>query len=171
MDVAVGRVVKVHGIRGELAVESHTDSPEQRFVKGAVLTARARNGVSRTLTIASARPHGSRLLVRFAEISDRDAAEAVRGMLLLADTDDLAAIEDPDEFYDFQLEGLRAELADGTAVGTVTEVVHAPAGELLALDRGGATTLVPFVRQIVVEVDLNEGRVVVDPPEGLLDVE
>lgn len=171
MDVAVGRVVKVHGIRGELAVESHTDVPEQRFVTGAVLTARAKDGWSRTLTIAAARQHGSRLLVRFAEISDRDAAETVRGSLLLADTDDLSAIEDPDEFYDFQLEGLRAELADGTAIGTVTDVVHAPAGELLAVDSDGATTLVPFVRQIVVEVSLQAGRVVIDPPEGLFDVE
>lgn len=171
MDVAVGRVVKVHGIRGELAVESHTDVPEQRFVVGAVLTARVSGGEPRRVTIVAARPHGSRFLLRFSELADRDAAETLRGALLLADTDDLTAIEDPDEFYDFQLEGLRAELLDGTSVGTVSDVVHAPAGELLAIERDQGTTLVPFVRQIVVEVNVDARRVVLDPPEGLLDVE
>ena len=172
MDVVVGRIVKTHGIRGELVVEPRTDSPEQRFAAGVSLRGWAPDGSTTSLTVASARPHGARMLVRFTEIPDRDTAEGLRGYTLRVDTSELAALDDPDEFHDHQLEGLRAELADGTAVGTVTEVVHAPGGELLALDTGGATTaLVPFVRQIVTEVDLAGGRVVLDAPEGLLDVE
>lgn len=172
MDVVVGRVVKAHGIRGELVVEPRTDSPEHRFAAGVTLTGWARDGSTTSLTVASARTHGARMLVRFAEAPDRDAAEGLRGYTLRVDTSELEALDDPDEFHDHQLEGLRGELADGTAVGTVTEVVHAPGGELLALATGNATTvLVPFVRQIVTDVDLAGGRVVLDPPEGLLDVE
>ncbi|SMD21166.1 ribosome maturation factor RimM [Kibdelosporangium aridum] len=169
MDVVVGRVAKAHGIRGELAVDVRTDSPEQRFAPGAVVAARLRDGTSRPLTLSAVRAHGERLLVFFDEVPDRTAAESLRGALLLADTDALPPTDDPDEFYDHELEGLAAVLADGSPVGTVREVVHSPAGELLALDVAGREVLVPFVREIVPEVDIAGRRVVLDPPEGLLD--
>ncbi|OLT47836.1 ribosome maturation factor RimM [Saccharomonospora sp. CUA-673] len=168
--VVVGRVAKAHGIRGELAVDVRTDSPEERFVEGAVLTGRARGGATTRLTVTAARWHSGRLLVRFEEVPDRTAAEAQRGLLLLADAHGLPPIDDPDEFYDHELEGLRAELTDGTTVGTVREIVHSPGGELLVLDREGRSeAMVPFVQAIVVEVDVQAGKVVLDPPEGLLE--
>ncbi|RZQ64797.1 ribosome maturation factor RimM [Amycolatopsis suaedae] len=170
MEVVVGRVAKAHGVRGELSVDLRTDLPEERFAAGAALTARTRDGRDHRLTVTAAREHSGRLLVRFDEVVTRDVAETLRGALLLGDTSELPPIDDPDEFYDHQLEGLRAELADGTEVGTVREVVHSPGGELLSLDRNGAEVLVPFVRAIVPQVDLAGGRVVLDPPEGLLDV-
>lgn len=150
-------------------MDVRTDSPEERFATGAVLVAKSRDGTTRNLTVAAVRPHGGRLLVRFTEAGDRNAAEELRGALLLADTDDLPPLQDADEFYDHELEGLRAELTDGTALGTVREVIHSPAGELLAIDRDGHESLVPFVAAIVVRVDVAGGRVVIDPPEGLLD--
>jgi 16S rRNA processing protein RimM len=169
VEVAVGRVAKAHGVRGELAVDVRTDSPEERFREGAVLKARHRDGTVCELTIAAARAHSGRLLVSFEQIRSREEADAVRGVMLLADTADLPPTEDPDEFYDHELEGLRAELTDGTVVGTVEEIVHAPGGELLSLDPDGRSVLVPFVRAIVPVVDVAGGRVVLDPPEGLLD--
>jgi 16S rRNA processing protein RimM len=169
MDVVVGRVAKAHGIRGELAVDVRTDSPEQRFAPGAVVAARLRDGSSRPLTLATIRAHGGRLLVTFDEVPDRTAAESLRGALLLADTDALPPTDDPDEFYDHELEGLSAVLTDGSAVGVVREIVHSAAGELLAIDMSGREVLVPFVREIVPEVDIAGRRVVLDPPEGLLD--
>ncbi len=169
MDVVVGRIAKAHGIHGELAVDVRTDSPEQRFKIGVAVTTKLRDGSKRELTIAAAREHSGRLLVRFEEVLTRDVAETLRGALLLADTDTLPPTEDPDEFYDHELAGLRAELVDGTVVGKVVEVVHSPAGELLELDVDGREVLVPFVRAIVPTVDVEGGRVVLDPPEGLLD--
>lgn len=169
MEVVVGHVAKAHGIRGELSVDVRTDSPEERFSLGAELTARLPELGDRTVTIAAARQHSGRLLVRFEEVPDRTAAEQLRGALLLGDTATLPPTEDPDEFYDHELEGLAAELVDGTALGTVREVLHSPGGELLALDVEGREVLVPFVRAIVPTVDVAGGRVVVDPPEGLLD--
>ncbi|EHR49643.1 16S rRNA processing protein RimM [Saccharomonospora marina XMU15] len=169
MQVVVGRVAKAHGLHGELAVDVRTDSPRERFAQGKVLLASLRDGVTKRVTVAAVRPHGGRLLVRFAEAQGRTAAEELRGAMLLVDTADLPQIEDPDEFYDHELEGLRAELTDGTVIGTVREVIHSPGGELLAVDRDDHEALVPFVAAIVVLVDVTGGRVVIDPPEGLLD--
>jgi 16S rRNA processing protein RimM len=171
-ELLVGVVVRAHGLRGELAVDVHTDSPDQRFAPGAVLVARRAGAPDGVLTVDSARPHSGRLLVRFAEATDRDTAEALRGTRLLIGANALAPPEDPDEFHVHQLEGLRAELADGVPVGTVREVVHGPGGELLVLARPELPdALVPFVRAIVPTVDLAGGRVVLTPPEGLLDPE
>jgi 16S rRNA processing protein RimM len=168
----VGVVLRPHGLSGELVVDVHTDSPDQRFAPGAVLARAAADGrAAGVLTVESARPHSGRLLVRFAEAPDRTAAEGLRGSRLLVDPAALPPTGDPDEFHVHQLEGLAAELPDGTAVGTVREVVHGPGGELLVLARPGAPdALVPFVRAIVPTVDLDGGRVVLDPPEGLLDL-
>lgn len=162
-------MAKAHGIGGELAVDVRTDSPQQRFAVGSALTAQPRGLPARQVTVAAARQHGGRLLVRFDEVRDRTAAEQFRGALLLADTADLPPTDDPDEFYDHQLEGLAAELVDGTSAGTIREVLHSPGGELLALDYQGREVLVPFVRDIVPTVDIEGGRVVLDPPDGLLD--
>jgi 16S rRNA processing protein RimM len=169
-EVVVGRVAKAHGIRGELTVDIHTDEPDLRFAIDTALRARLRDGTQRPLTVAAARPHGDRLLVRFAEVPTRDVAESLRGALLLVDVADLPPSRDPDEFYDHELEGLAAVLADGTTVGTVLEVVHGPGGDLLAVTLpDGHEALVPFARAIVPEVDVAGGRVVLDPPEGLLE--
>ncbi|WP_219417849.1 ribosome maturation factor RimM [Pseudonocardia nigra] len=167
----VGIAVRAHGLRGELVVEVHTDSPDERFAPGAALIAQRPGAPAATLTVESARPHSGRMLVRFVEAPDRDAAEALRGTRLLVAADALTAPADAEEFHVHQLEGLRAELEDGSVVGTVREVVHGPGGELLALARPeGPDALVPFVTVIVPTVDLDGGRVVLTPPEGLLDV-
>jgi 16S rRNA processing protein RimM len=106
------------------------------------------------------------------QVPDRNAAEGMRGTRLLVSTEALAPPEDPDEFHVHQLEGLRAELEDGTVVGTVREVIYGPGGELLVLARPELPdALVPFVRAIVPTVDLEAARVVLTPPEGLLDPE
>jgi 16S rRNA processing protein RimM len=166
----VGRVARVHGVRGELVVDVHTDEPGQRFATGAAVCAQLRTGERRTLTVAAARPHGARLLVHFDAVTGRDAAEVLRGALLLVDSARLPPPADPDEYYDHQLEGLAAQLADGTVVGVVSEVLHGPGGELLAIARagGGPELLVPFVLDIVPTVDLTAGRLILTPPDGLL---
>lgn len=170
MQRVVGRVIKAHGVHGEVSVEIRTDSPDERFVAGAVLVAKTPEEDTRSLTVSDARMHGERLLIRFTEITDRTSAEELRRALLLVNTDDLRELDDPDEFYDHELEGLHAEFADGTPIGRVRDVVHSPSGALLALDRSGREVLVPFVTAIVPEVDVAGGRIVLDPPEGLLDI-
>jgi 16S rRNA processing protein RimM len=161
----VGRIGRPHGLRGEVVVQVRTDFPEQRFVVGAQLGGDG----GHTFTVEAVRPHSGALLVRFAGVSDRAAAAQLSGLVLTADVTALPELDDPDEFYDHQLEGLAAVGPDGATLGTVREVVHAPASDLLVLATDHGEALVPFVREIVPEVDLAGGRVVLDPPPGLLD--
>jgi 16S rRNA processing protein RimM len=170
VELAVGRVIRPHGLRGELVVEVRTDEPDERFAVGSTLDVRKDTGEPRTVTVKAVRPHGGRLVVRFEGVADRTAADGLRGALLTVDSETLSQPADPDEYYDHQLVGLTVELAAGGVVGTVADVVHAPGGELLVVARdGGAEALIPFVRDIVPTVDLDAGRMVIDPPEGLLD--
>jgi 16S rRNA processing protein RimM len=171
MDLVVGRVVKAHGVTGELVVDVRTDDPETRFAPGTSLRARPKGGTERRLVVDSARPHGGRLLVRVDGVADRDSAEALRGALFLVDSAELPPIEDPDEFYDHQLEGLRVRTTAGADVGTVAEVLHTAAGELLSVRTEDREVLVPFVGAIVASVSLADQVIEIDPPEGLLDLE
>ena len=163
LDVVVGRVGRAHGIRGEVAVELRTDEPELRFAPGATL-----HTDERVLTVESARSHQGRLLVRFAEIDDRNAAEALRGAELTAYIDPEQSPEDPEEFYDHQLVGLAVETVAGDPVGTVTAVEHGTGQDLLVLDTAAGEVLFPFVAALVPEVDLAARRLVVDDRPGLL---
>ncbi|MEU6830129.1 ribosome maturation factor RimM [Nocardia beijingensis] len=174
MELVVGRVAKSHGVRGELVVEVRTDEPEARFAPGARLRGRLPRATEvREFTVESAREHSGRLLVFLAGVTDRAGADALRGMLFVVDSADLPPSEDPDEFYDHELEGLEVRLLDGTVVGSVREVLHSAAGELLEVRAAddGREILIPFVTAIVPTVSLADGVIVIDPPEGLLDPE
>jgi 16S rRNA processing protein RimM len=173
--LVVGRIARPHGIHGEVGIEVRTDEPAARFAPGSVLTTdpgrRAAPDVPATLTVETVRPHQDRLLIVFAGIRDRDAADRLRGVLLCVDSDDVPGSADPDVFNDHQLVGLAAVTPNGESLGEVTGVEHAPASDLLVLRRpDGLDALVPFVRAIVPEVDLAGGRVVLTPPEGLFDL-
>ncbi|MFF5171245.1 ribosome maturation factor RimM [Micromonospora sp. NPDC000089] len=123
------------------------------------------------LTVESARWHQGRLLVVFEGVLDREVAEALRNTLLGVDSADVAPPEDPEEFHDHQLVGLDVVTPAGERLGEVARIDHAPASDLLVLRRPeGRTALIPFVKAIVPEIDLAGGRVVVDPPAGLLDL-
>ena len=173
MELVVGRIAKAHGITGEVVVEVRTDDPEERFAVGKRLRLRnPRRGPDREVTVSAVRPHSGRLLLRLDGVADRDSAETLRGSLFVVDSADLPPIEDPDEFYDHQLEGLTVRTADDEIVGTVTEVLHTPGAELLSVrGESGAEVLVPFVSDIVTSVSLSDGVVRIDPPEGLLDLD
>ena len=169
MQLVVGRVLRAHGIAGEVAVEVRTDSPDVRFADGAALdTEPAERG---PLTVQRTRWHSGRLLVCFEGVADRNAAEALRGTLLVADSSTSPRGDDPDEFWDHQLAGLVAVTTADVVLGSVVEVAHPPGAAVLVIRANdGAELLVPFVRAIVPEVDVAGGRVVIDPPPGLLEL-
>ncbi len=171
MELVVGRVVKAHGISGEVVVEIRTDDPAERFAPGTTLRARrSRNPQERSYVVDSVREHSGRLLVRLVGVGDRDAADALRGSLFIVESDDLPPIDEPDTYYDHQLEGLRVRTVSGADVGVVAEVLHTAAGELLAVKGDSGEVLVPFVGAIVTSVSLDDGTVDIDPPDGLLDL-
>lgn len=167
--LTVGRIGKPQGIRGEVTVEVRTDVPEVRFAVGSVLfTDPAERG---PLTVAAARDQNGRLIVAFQGVADRNEAELLRNTMLLVDAADVPPSDDPDEFHDTQLMGLAAHLTDGSRLGEVTDVLHLPHGDVLVVRRSDDTeALVPFVKTIVPAVDVAGGRLVVNPPEGLLDL-
>jgi 16S rRNA processing protein RimM len=123
------------------------------------------------LTITSTRWHGDRLLARFAEAADRSEAEAIRGIELRLDVPEDERPDDPDEFYDHQLVGLRARVEAGPDVGAVTDVLHLPSQDMLVLDVDGREVLVPFVTEFVPDIDLDAGVVLLRPQPGLLDLD
>jgi 16S rRNA processing protein RimM len=171
MDLVVGRVAKAHGVTGEVVVEVRTDDPDTRFAPGSSLRGRpSRGGPESRYVVESAREHSGRLLVRLDGVADRNAAESLKGTLFLVDSADLPPIEEPDEFYDHQLEGLRVVTTTGTSVGSVAEVLHTAAGELLSVRTEEGEVLVPFVSAIVTSVSLADQTIEIDPPDGLLEL-
>jgi 16S rRNA processing protein RimM len=168
VQLVVARIGRAHGIKGEVTVEVRTDEPELRLAPGAVLaTDPASAG---PLTIETGRVHSGRLLLRFEGVRDRNAAEALRNTLLIADVDPEERPEEPDEYYDHQLVDLDVVLADGTVIGRITEVSHLPYQDLLVVERpDGGEVMIPFVEEIVTDVDLTEQRAVIAPPPGLID--
>ncbi|MGV9556117.1 ribosome maturation factor RimM [Streptomyces sp. NPDC003401] len=168
MQLVVARIGRAHGIKGEVTVEVRTDEPELRLAPGAVLaTDPAAKG---PLTIETGRVHSGRLLLRFAGVTDRTAAEALRNILLIAEVDPQELPEEEDEYYDHQLMDLDVVTKDGVEVGRITEISHLPSQDLFIVERAdGSEVMIPFVETIVVEIDLEEQRAVIDPPPGLID--
>ena len=162
--VLIGTIGRPHGLKGELTVFLRTDEPDRRFAAGTEVLLG-----DRPVRIASCRRHGAGLLLVLDAVTDRTAAEALRGTdiwaLVPADEVPPAA----DEFYDRQLTGLEVRDASGAAVGRVRSIRHAPAQDLLVVDVAGAERLVPFVDALVPVVDLDAGYLQVADVRGLLD--
>ncbi len=165
MQLTVARIGRAHGLRGEVALDLRTDNPEARLAVGQVLATDPR--AAGPLTVARTRDQHGRWFVTFAEVGDRTAAEALQGVELVIDP---VGDEEEDAWYPYELAGLRAEHVDGRPLGTIAGLEHLPAHDVLVLveEGSGARTLVPFVRAIVPVVDVAGGRVVLDPPGGLL---
>jgi 16S rRNA processing protein RimM len=162
--VVVGRIGPAHGLKGEVFVEPRTDEPERRFAVGEQL--RTPSGA---LTVAGSRIHSGKLVVRFEEVDGRTAAEAARGTELTCLVDPTERPEDPEEFYDHQLIGLRVETVEGTQVGELDRVEHGAAQDLLVIRTPEREILFPFVSVFVPEVDVAGGRIVIDDVPGILD--
>ncbi|MEU7158448.1 ribosome maturation factor RimM [Streptomyces chrestomyceticus] len=168
MQLVVARIGRAHGIKGEVTVEVRTDEPELRLAPGAVLATDP--PATGPLTIETGRVHSGRLLLRFEGVRDRTGAEALRNTLLIAEVDPEEVPEDPEEFYDHQLVDLDVVTRDGTEVGRIAEISHLPYQDLLIVRRpDGSEIMIPFVSEIVPEIDLAEQKAVIDPPPGLLD--
>jgi 16S rRNA processing protein RimM len=165
--LVVARIGRPHGLRGEVTVQLHTDDPAGRFVVGAEF---ATDPPARgPLVLRSVRVHQGVYLLAFAGHGDRDAAEALRGTRLLVAPEPDETGEDT--WYEDDLVGLTAVTVEGTVVGEVSGLHARPVQDLLEVRlTDGRTVLVPFVHEIVPEVDPGARRVVLDPPAGLLEL-
>ncbi|MGK2309333.1 ribosome maturation factor RimM [Cutibacterium sp. V947] len=166
MEVVVGRVGRAHGLRGDVVVEVRTDEPDERFDVGAMVRI---EGTRRELTVVRSRWAKDSLIVAFKEVADRNGAEELRGSVLVVDVGADEEPADPEEFWDRQLRGLAVVDETGRVRGTVKDVLHMPAQDVLAIDVNGEEHLVPLVRQLVPTVDVAAGKIVVTSIPGLLD--
>lgn len=149
------------GLRGEVRLILHTDNPHERLAAGSRVHTDPDRG---TLTIADLIERGGTFYVRFEGYPDRTAVEALVHTELLAE-----GVAEEDAWYEDELTGLRAQRPGGEVIGIVAGLEHYPAHDMLVVtETGGQRTLIPLVREIVTEVDLVGGYVVVAAPHGLL---
>jgi len=168
MKVVIARIGKAHGLRGEVTVQVLTGAPDERFVPGATFATDPDS--AGPLVLRSARDNNGILLLGFESTDDRSGAEALRGIKLLANP--LEDDGDEDAWYERDLVGLKAVTVDGREVGEVTALESRPAQDLLVLRlTDGREARIPFVTALVPEVDVDGGRVVLDPPPGLLELD
>ena len=169
----VARLLKAHGLDGELFASHDTGDPERVFTPGRTFGlvggAGTGAGVPADLTLESARPHRGGYLLRFREIGNRDMAERVRGRELTVPLDALRPLEE-NEFFLHELVGLEAWQEGAGPVGVIGEVYELGGQVLLGIEIEGREILFPFRREMVARVDPDEGRVWIDPPPGLLDL-
>ena len=168
----VGRLVKAHGLKGAIKLELYTDSPDQRFQPGQILELQVpetSEWFGKTITVSELRFYNQSPVLFVEGIEDRSKAETLIKAILLIETETDILPEEPEAWYDHQLVGLKA-LVGAESVGTVIRVDHMPAQDLLAIETANGEVLVPFVKQIVPEVDIKSGQLVLTPPEGLFEV-
>ena len=160
--VVVGKVTKAHGLKGEVIVLVFSDNPD-RFSAGSSVFRED----GREMCIRASRPNGGRLLVAFEGVGDRNAAEALRGVTLVVPRSLLPDLP-AGEYWPHQLGGCEVVTESGRTLGAIVDVISNPANDLwVAVDTGGTETLVPAIHEVVVEVDVAGGRVLVRDIPGL----
>jgi 16S rRNA processing protein RimM len=164
LQLVVGRIGRAHGVLGEATIEVRTDDADLRFAVGNAVTLEN----SKKLIIKSSRWHNQVLLLSFDGITDRNQIEELRDQLISAEVDTSAMA--PGEYHYQQLIGSQVFLQSGDQVGVVGEIVKLPGQDLLSVDKGGSQVLVPMVKQIIISIDVAAKKIVINPPEGLLDV-
>jgi 16S rRNA processing protein RimM len=160
--IAVGRITRAHGVRGEVAVLP-LSQVESRFEPGSKLLV---DEGGRPLTVAGARPHRNRLLVSFEEVRDRDQAEAIRGRYLFVHVSTAPSLPEG-EYWTHELIGSTVETAEGRHVGVIREIIHTPANDVWVASRDGGEVLIPALKDVVESVDLVGRRIVIREVEGL----
>jgi 16S rRNA processing protein RimM len=168
----VGRLVKAHGLKGAIKLELYTDSPDQRFQPGQVLELQVpetSEWFGKTIKVLELRFYNQSPVLFLEGIDDRSKAETLIKAILLIETDIDALPEEPEAWYDHQLVGLKALVA-GEVVGQVSRVDHLPAQDILAIETANGEVLVPFVKQIVPEVNVALGQITLTPPDGLFEL-
>jgi 16S rRNA processing protein RimM len=165
----VGRIARPHGIRGQVIVNPETDFPGERFHTGAELFVN-RSGQAEPITITTVRFHQERPVIGLRGVEDMNAAAGLAGIELRIPIDRLAILP-PDTFYRHDLIGCTVETAGGTVVGRVVDVEGTMGGSrLVVTPNGGGEVLVPLAASICTAIDPASKRIVIDPPEGLLEL-
>lgn len=165
--ICIAEIVGVHGLRGMVKMKVFTDDAQSLLDYASLSTSDGTN----TYTIAEIAAHGNIFLAKIKDVSDRTAAENIRGTKLYVARDMMPDIEDEDVFYNADLKGLIVTLPDGEAIGTVADIANFGAGDMLEIQpTKGSTFYVPFTDDNVPNIDIKNKKITIDPPHGLLDL-
>ncbi len=162
--VPIGKVTRAHGIRGALKVFAYGETLDRMRV-GERLFAKE-SGARRQLTLASLRAQNRVWIVEFEEIESRDQAESLTGREIFIESERLPDLPEG-EFYQFQLIGLSVETREGRPLGTLSAILETGSNDVYVVESGGREVLIPAIEEVVREVDLQNGKIVVELPEGL----
>lgn len=165
--VAIARIVKARGLRGELVADVLTDFPE-RFDALETVVALLPDGQRRDLKIENFWFQKERIIFKFAGFDSIEKAETLRGAEMCVAEDETVALEE-DEYFDWELTGCEVETVDGKKIGRVKEIMRTGGTEILVVEDAGKDYLIPFAEAICPEVDIENKLIRVDAPEGLLD--
>ncbi|SDN27252.1 ribosome maturation factor RimM [Alkalicoccus daliensis] len=169
----VGKIVNTHGIRGEVRVISRTDFPELRFAEGSKLTVFQEGKSSETVIVASWRQHKQFDLLTFEKVENVNEAEKFKGSLLKIHRDQLHENElETGEYYFHEIVGLTVFTDQGEKIGTVKEILTPGANDVWVIhaEDSKKEVLIPYIEEVVKEIDLKENKVIITPMEGLLDL-
>jgi len=167
--ITIARISKPQGRIGEVAAELMTDFPE-RFDDLEKVIVAFPNGEQQTLSLTGSWPHKGRVILKFEGVDSISDAEKLKGCKILISPDDLVELPE-DSFFDFELEGCEVVDSSNRSIGTVREVVRTGGTDLLAVvTESGDEKLIPFADSICTNVDVEGKRIVIDPPEGLLEL-
>ena len=167
--IVIGEIVRAHGLRGELKVAPLTDHPERFHDLSECVLWDASRDERQIRRITTARAHGDSVLMTVAGCDSVDAASRLVGRLVALPLS-AALPPGPGRFYPWELEGARVLLEDGREIGRVARIEPSPAQDLWVVASDGREHLIPAVPEIVLDVDVAAGRVVIRPPEGLLEL-
>ena len=167
----VGRFLKAHGLKGAIKLELYTDSPNERFVPGAVLELQVPEEspwFGKSVTVSELKWFNSSPVLFLKDVSDRTQAESLIKAILLVEQPLDVSPQEPDAWYDHQLAGLKV-IRDGAEIGALLRVEHMPAQDLLVIKTEEAEVLLPFVKAFVPTVDIDAGVIEITPPGGLFE--
>jgi 16S rRNA processing protein RimM len=172
--LVVGHLNKPHGTKGELFVWPLTDRPESVYAPGAVFLLGDGEGAQpdpdlAPLHLEAVRPFKRGYLASFGGVRDREGAERIQGRYLFLEADAVEPLAEGEVFY-HQLLGMEVVTKEGEPVGKITEVYELRPAHMLQVHGPNGDVMIPFLSHIVVEVDSESGRMVIDPPDGLLDL-
>jgi len=165
--VTIAKVTRPHGVSGEVKVLPLTDFPE-RFSKLDRAHLEFEDGTTREVGLERARHRPPFVILKFAQVDTASEAEALRNSFLVIERDQAVELP-PDTLYDFELTGLRVETETGVQVGLITDVLHLPANDVYVVKKGDQEILVPAVRDVVTEIDVNTGCMRIRAVDGLLE--
>lgn len=166
--VPVGRIVKTHGLRGALKMVPYGETLGQLEPGANLYLGAEANAGESALTLVHLRRQGKHWVLQFAELADVDAAKEVVGKEVVLPEECLPPTSEG-EYYHYQLIGLRVETTDGRELGVLRSIIETGSNDVYVVAHEAREILIPAIAEVIREVDLQEGRMVIAAPEGLLD--